>query len=232
MSKRYEHIFFDLDHTLWDFDRNSNVTLGRLYDEYKLDEKGITDFNEFCEKYEVHNQKMWDRFRKGQVRREELRWKRFWLTLLDYKIVSDTLAYELSSAYLEILPTQTLLTPHAKDLLEHCKDKYTMHLITNGFDMTQRMKLQFSGIGSYFQEIITSEKSHSMKPHPVIFEYALKTTGATIENSIMVGDALDVDILGASNAGWDQVYYNPKKTPHNSKPTYEVACLSELQSIF
>lgn len=231
MGKKYEHIFFDLDHTLWDFDRNSAATIERLYNEYKLDEKGIPGFDDFILKYNVHNQAMWERFRKGQVRREELRWKRFWLTLLDYRIASNMLAHELSSAYIEILPTQTQLVPFAKDVLEHCKGKYIMHLITNGFDLTQKMKLHHSGIGGYFTEIITSERGHAMKPHPTIFEYALTATGATTDNCIMVGDALDVDIVGALNAGWDQVYYNPAKAAHQHKLTYEVSCLSELKEI-
>lgn len=231
MDKKYKHIFFDLDHTLWDFDRNSANTLSRLYDEYSLKDRGVADVEEFIKVYAGHNEIMWERFRKGSVRREELRWKRFWHTLLDFKVVTDTLAYELSSAYLEILPTQTLLTPFAKELLDHCNDKYTLHLITNGFDLTQKMKLQYSGISSYFSEIITSERSHAIKPHPTIFEYALTTTGATTDDCIMIGDALEVDVIGALNAGWDTVYYNPAKLEHNEKPTHEIACLSELKEI-
>ncbi|MCB0696770.1 MAG: YjjG family noncanonical pyrimidine nucleotidase [Chitinophagaceae bacterium] len=232
MNNKYKHIFFDLDHTLWDFDLNSANTLKRVYNELQLEQQGVTDFDDFLLKYNDHNQLQWDRFRKGLIRREELRWKRFWLTLLDYKINNTNLAHEMSSAYLEILPLQTELMPHAKEMLDHCNGRYTMHLITNGFDLTQRMKLQFSGISNYFTEIITSERGHSMKPHPGIFEYALKATGAAIEESIMVGDALEVDIIGAKNAGWDQVYFNPARIAHTEKPTYEVACLSELKGIF
>lgn len=231
MSKQYKHIFFDLDHTLWDFDRNSAATIERIYTEYRLDERGVTDLNTFLDYYNAHNQRMWDKFRKGYIRREELRWKRFFSTLLDFKIANEMLAHELSSAYLEILPTQTILIPHAKEVLDHCKEKYTLHLITNGFEMTQKMKMQYSGIGSYFKEIITSERSHAMKPHPTIFEYALTATGATLQDSIMIGDALDVDILGAKQAGWDQVYYNPLKTTHEHQLTHEVSCLSELKRI-
>lgn len=231
MSKSYQHIFFDLDHTLWDFDRNSAATLTKLYDEYALEEKGVADLNEFIEVYAAHNQKLWDRFRNGYIRRDELRWKRFWHTLLDFKVVTDTLAYELSSAYSEILPTQNLLTDHAQVLLDYCKEKYTLHLITNGHDLTQKMKLQYSGISKYFSEIITSEKSFAMKPHSKIFEYALSATGANKDNCIMIGDSLEVDILGAQNAGWDAIYYNPKQKKHSEKPTHEIKCLSELMSI-
>ncbi len=233
-TKQYKHLFFDLDHTLWDFERNSELTLERLYNEYNLGQYNIPGLAEFVAAYNLHNDVLWERFRKGYIKREELRWKRFWLTLLDFKIADTALAHELSIAYLEILPTQTALMPHAKELLEHCHSKgcYTMHMITNGFEATQRLKLQFSGIASYFTHIITSEKSNSMKPHADIFEYALKAAGASPEESIMIGDALEIDILGAINAGWDQVYYNPAKAPHTRKPTYEVHQLADLIQVF
>lgn len=232
MYKTYQHLFFDLDHTLWDFDKNSEKTLYQLYGEYDLFSRGITDFGPFLEVYNRHNDRLWERFRNGFIRREELRWKRIWLTLLDFKVADTVLAHEMSAAYLEILPTQTILTPFARDLLEHCKARYSLHLITNGFETTQWQKLQYSGIASYFSHVITSEKSNSLKPHRQIFDYALKQTGGMAENSIMIGDAIDIDVLGARNAGWDQVYYNPARRQHDRTPTYEVNCLQELISVF
>ncbi len=232
MSKTYKHLFFDLDHTLWDFDKNSEKTLQKLYEDYDLKGRGITDFADFMNIYRVHNDRMWERFRKGFIKREELRWKRIWFTLLDFKIGDTVLAYEMSAAYLELLPTQTLLTPYAKDLLDHCKGRYVMHLITNGFETTQWQKLQYSGIATYFSEVITSEKSNSMKPYREIFDFALKATNASVSESIMIGDALDIDVLGAYNAGWDQVYYNPARKEHDRKPTYEICCLSEMMEVF
>ncbi len=203
-----------------------------MYDEYHLKSLGIDDFNELFTRYNLHNDKLWERYRNGYIKRDELRWKRMWLMLLDFKITDTALAHELGIAYLEILPTQTLLMPHTKEVLEYCKDKYEMHLITNGFETTQRIKLQFSGISRYFKTLITSEKSNSMKPHKEIFDYALKITNAEINESIMIGDAIDIDILGAINAGWDQVYYNPKKLAHNRKPTFEIVHLQELIELF
>ena len=232
MDKTYKHLFFDLDHTLWDFEKNSELTMQRLYAEYELDKIGIIDFNTFYQQYSYHNDRLWERFRKGFIKRDELRWKRMWLTLLDFKIGNSILAHELSTAYLEVLPTQGLLIPHAKELLEYCKERYVMHMITNGFEKTQWLKLQYSGISGYFTEIITSEKSNCLKPNREIFDYALRATGGDLDNSIMIGDALDIDILGASNAGWDQVYYNPLKIAHDKKPTYEVCDLKELMEIF
>jgi len=232
MPKKYVHLFFDLDHTLWDFDKNSQAALRTLYHEYALEKRGIHDFDELFRTYEVHNDRLWERYRNGFIKRDELRWKRMWLMLLDFKVADTALAHELSTAYLEILPTQTLLVPHAKEVLDHCRDRYKIHLITNGFETTQRLKLQYSGIARYFTHLITSERSNSMKPHPGIFEYALQMSGATAEESVMIGDAIDIDILGAINAGWDTVYYNPRKLPHSRKPTYEVTHLEELMRIF
>ena len=232
MSKTYKHLFFDLDHTLWDFDKNSEVSLRKLYNEYELAKRGIDDFAALFKAYNFHNDKLWERYRNGYIKRDELRWKRMWLMLLDFKVADTALAHELSTAYLEILPTQTLLIPHAKEILEHCKGRYEMHLITNGFETTQRLKLQYSGIARYFKHLITSEKSNSMKPHKDIFDYALDIAKANVEESIMIGDAIDIDILGAINAGWDTVYYNPRNLPHPRKPTYEITHMEELMKIF
>jgi putative hydrolase of the HAD superfamily len=232
MPAQYKHLFFDLDHTLWDFDKNSEVTLRKLYTEYDLASRGITDFDALFRSYNVHNDKLWTRYRNGFIKRDELRWKRMWLMLLDFKVADTSLAHELSTAYLEILPSQTLLVPHAKELLEHCKGRYEMHLITNGFETTQRLKLQYSGIARYFTHLITSERSNSMKPYKEIFDYALAAAGAQTEESIMIGDAVEIDIKGAINAGWHSAYYNPHSLPHTHKPTYEVSHLSQLIEVF
>jgi putative hydrolase of the HAD superfamily len=229
----YRHLFFDLDHTLWDFEKNSRVTLERIYEEYELKSLGIDDVDAMLKVYNIHNDKLWDRYRKGFIKREELRWKRMWLMLLDFKIMDSALAHEISSAYLEILPTQTHLMPAAKEALDHCREKYQLHMITNGFETTQRLKLQYAGIARYFTHIITSERSNSIKPKKEIFDFAMAMAGTTdTKECIMIGDALEIDILGARNAGWDQVYYNPGALPHKQKPTHEIAHLEELLNIF
>ncbi len=231
MPKQYKHIFFDLDHTLWDFDKNSGIVLQKLYKDFQLHEKGVTSFDKFYAIYTDINETLWEKFRNGQIRRSDLRSKRFSRTLLAFKIGNEKLSDQLSTTYLELLPIQTELTPHAREVLEYCNNKYQLHLITNGFEVTQKMKLENCGIINYFGEIITSEKSQSMKPHPTIFEYAMQESGASSNESIMIGDHLEVDILGAEQAGWDQVYYNPGKKTHNSSPTHEISSLNELFNI-
>jgi putative hydrolase of the HAD superfamily len=225
---RYKHLFFDLDHTLWDFDTASERCWRSLYETFQLEAKGIQGFDIFFEDYTRHNDRLWERFRNGQMARQDLRWKRIWYTLIDHKVTDMELAQKLSAAYLELLPACSVLMPNAREVLDYCGERYSLHLITNGFEETQRLKLANAGIDGYFEELITSEISNSMKPKPEIFQYALDVTGAKVEESLMIGDALEIDVMGAMNFGMDAVYFNPEKLPHKQKPTYEVSGLQEL----
>jgi putative hydrolase of the HAD superfamily len=235
---KYRHLFFDLDHTLWDFEANARATLTELYTSLALKEKGVHDFDLFYRNYLAHNEKLWERYRNGYIKQEDLRVKRMWLTLLDFKIANDKLAAEMSARFLELLPTRTLLFPGTKETLQYLIDKnYSLHLITNGFEKTQHSKLKYSGLNIYFKEVITSEGSNSLKPQKEIFEFAFQKTGAKPAESIMIGDTIDVDILGAMNAGLDQVHVNhltkePVPVVDEKLPTYTVYSLKELEEIF
>lgn len=230
---KYKHLFFDLDHTLWDFDANAKQTLQQLHIDLRLADKGIHDFDLFHRNYLKHNEKLWARYRNGSIKQEELRLKRMWLTLLDFQIADEDLSRQLSELFLQLLPTRTLLFPDTIEILQHLTDKgYQLHLITNGFEKTQHEKLKSCGLTSFFKEIITSEGSNSLKPQKEIFEYALDKAGATVEESIMIGDTVDVDILGAMNVGMDQVHVNYNGEEATLKPTYTVKTLKELKAIF
>jgi putative hydrolase of the HAD superfamily len=235
---KYRHLFFDLDHTLWDFEANARATLQELHDLMKLAERGVHDFDLFYKNYLQHNDKLWERYRKGFIKQEELRIKRMTLALLDFKIYDENLSKELSTVFLDRLPTRTLLFPYAMEILQYLLDKgYLLHMITNGFEKTQHSKLKYSGLTPFFQEIITSEGSKSLKPEKEIFEYALHRSGASVHESIMIGDTIDVDMLGALNAGMDQVFVNhiskePVAIKENKFPTYTVYSLKELEDIF
>ena len=230
---QYKHLFFDLDHTLWDFETNSRQTLHDLYHTHHLAARGIADFDLFYKQYIVHNDKLWDRYRNGFIKVDELRWKRMWLTLLDFKIGDEPLARLMGQQFLDALPTRKTLFPYTIEILTYLKGKgYGLHLITNGFEKTQLSKLQYAGISDYFGEVITSEGSGSLKPHKEIFEYAFRKTGASPAASIMLGDSIEVDIQGAVNAGMDQVYVNHLGVEPAIKPTYTVTSLKELETIF
>jgi len=230
---KYKHLFFDLDHTLWDFDSNSREALYDLYHSLSLAEAGVDDFDLFHKLYLGHNERLWDRYRKGHMKVDELRWKRMAVTLLEFKNGDESLARKMGIAFLEILPTKSKLFPDTIEVLNYLTEKkYKLHLITNGFEKTQHHKLKTSGIDNFFSEVITSEGSHSLKPHPEIFEYALLKTGAMKIESIMIGDTPDVDILGAQEAGIDQVYVNHTGNAEPVKATYTVYSLKELEKIF
>lgn len=234
----YRHLFFDLDHTLWDFEANSRQTLQHLYSSLELESRGVDDFDRFHRQYLDHNERLWERYRKGFIKQEELRVKRMWLSLLDFKIADENLAKTLSIQFLELLPTRNQLFPHTREILEYLRNKkYQLHLITNGFEEVQHHKLQAAHLTAFFQHVITSEKANALKPQRAIFEYALSASGADIAESIMIGDSMEVDIKGAFDAGMDQIHVNHLDRNKYSiegdvYPTHTVFELEELKAIF
>lgn len=159
------------------------------------------------------------------------------LTLLDFKIVDEALEKAMSVQFLELLPTRTILFPDTMESLDYLRDRgYKMHLITNGFEKTQHRKLQYSGLTPYFGEVITSEASGSLKPKLEIFEFAFQKTGAEPHSSIMIGDTIEVDLLGAKNAGMDQLHVNHltkerEAFTDGTYPTYTIFSLGELKTL-
>ena len=228
----YKDLFFDLDHTLWDFETNSKETIQELYHTYDLAGLGIIDFDGFYKTYSEHNHRLWDRYSKGFIKQEELRWKRVYLSLLDFKVANEKLAKEISVDYLDILPNKTHLFPYTFEILDYLKHKdYKMHLITNGFESVQFKKISNSGLADYFIEVITSEASNSLKPHKDIFEYALKNANATVSESIMIGDNESADIQGGINIGMDTIFVNHIQDIPTVPATYTITHLKELETI-
>ena len=231
---QYRHLFFDLDHTLWDFEMNASETLQELFESNNLAAKGVTSFEDFFKGYSAHNHRLWDRYTKGFIKQEELRWKRMWLALLDFKIADEVLSRKLSVEFLALLPTKRNIFPYTMEILDYLKSKdYLLHMITNGFEIVQHGKLKNSKMDGYFNKVITSEQANSLKPNKDIFDYALKLAKATMEESIMIGDNIEADIKGAMNAGWDAVYVNHINVePKDIKPTFTVYNLQEMERIF
>jgi len=229
----YKDLFFDLDHTIWDFELNSKETLWDLHQKYALEAKGINDFDVFYSNYSVHNHRLWDRYTKGFIKQEELRWKRIYLSLLDYKIADEALSKEMSVDYLDILPNKKNLFPYTIEILDYLKNKdYKMHLITNGFESVQFKKIKNSNLADYFIEVITSEASNSLKPNKEIFDYALKASNAKLDTSIMIGDNEAADIQGAINAGMDSIFVNHLQIQPTVPATHTITHLKELENIF
>ncbi len=228
----YQHILFDLDHTLWDFERCSCETLEELFDNYQLH----TFAEEMCSKkfvdtFRIINRRLWTLYSAGDITQQELRTTRFKLILKELGIVNEKIAATLADDYIQMCPQKPHLLPYAKEVLDYLSNKYTLHIITNGFADVQMVKLGSANITSYFTEIVTSEKAGCQKPNKQIFDYTLNRIKARSKECIMIGDSLDSDIKGARNAQLDHIFYNYENIEHSENPTHEIKCLSELKEL-
>ena len=230
-SKRYKHVFFDLDRTLWDFDAAAEVAFERIYDKYGLKSLGIPSAHEFHEVYHPLNEQLWVLYRSDQITKDELNRIRFLKPLEHYGIHDVELADHLSEDYVYWSPRIVRLVPGTMELLDYLKPKYHLHLITNGFQEVQHTKLSGSGLEPYFETLTVSEEVGVKKPNPEIFRYALKKAGATTEESLVIGDEMAVDIDGARAAGIDQILFNPSGEVVEGERTFEVKSLLEIMGI-
>ena len=229
--KRYQHIFFDLDHTLWDFETNSKLALLQIFDENYLNDKGVPSFEKFHEKYIPINDRYWARYHNGIVSKAQVRHGRFHDTLLQFGVNDTVLAEKMAESYINLSPRMTALFPDAIEVLNYLQKKYKLHLITNGFAEVQWVKLEHSGLRAFFEHILISEEVGTQKPDKAIFEIAMERAGTTVDACIMIGDNYNTDIIGAKNAGMDQVFFNPNKNRKREPVTYEITTLIELKSI-
>lgn len=207
--KKIKNIFFDLDHTLWDFDKNSDLTFFKILQKNNIK----IDVNKFLIEYHPINRKYWDMYRENRVSKSDLRFFRLSDTFnkLNYK-VDDDIINKLAIDYIEHLSDFNNLIPDTFLVLEELKLKYNMHIITNGFKEVQRRKLEKSKLIHYFKTVTISEDVGVKKPDKLIFEHAIFSAKAKIENSIMIGDNYHADILGASALGMRAIYFNFHKT--------------------
>lgn len=231
MTDKYQHIFFDLDHTLWDFETNSRSTLSELFNTF-LAHKTDHSVEQFIDFYEEINHKMWADYSAGLIDKTTLRDDRFPSAFEKVGVKDVDLARHVNEVYMKETPYKTALFPNTREVLSYLGERYQLHLITNGFEEVVQVKMTESNLWSYFQEVVISEVEGYLKPHPRIFHNALNRAKAQVEQSIFVGDNLVSDIGGAKNVGMDQIYFNPKKENHESKPTFEIHSIEELMNLF
>lgn len=206
-------VFFDLDHTLWDFEKNSALTFKKILLENKID----VDLDSFLKVYVPTNLAYWKLYREEKVSKEELRYQRLKVTFdsLEYSI-SDNDINVLADEYITHLSSFNHVFEGTFEILEYLRPKYRLHIITNGFQEIQGKKMKNANIDGYFDTVIDSEMAGVKKPNPIIFNLALKTTGANAERSLMIGDNLEADILGAQATGFYALHFNAHKEPkHN-----------------
>ena len=201
-------VFFDLDHTLWDFDKNSELTFETIFNR---DHPSIIT-KDFIEKYVPINQECWKLYQYDKITHEELRYNRlkYSFDAINYS-VSDEEIDAIANDYIKFLPENNHLFDGAIELLDYLKAKYNLHIITNGFADVQFKKLNNSKIGSYFQTITNSEMAGVKKPNQKIFQLAINKAKTDFNSSIMIGDNLEADIHGALNVGMDAILFNYHK---------------------
>jgi YjjG family noncanonical pyrimidine nucleotidase len=206
-SHKITDIFFDLDHTLWDFDNNSALAFESIFKKYHPTIQTI----DFIQKYAPINQACWKLYQFDKITHAELRYNRLKQTFdaLEY-FVSDEQIEQIAHDYILLLPENNQLFDGTIEVLEYLEKKYTLHIITNGFADVQYKKIKNSNIGSFFKTITNSEMAGVKKPHPLIFEHALNLAQANKENSIMIGDCLEADVQGAIDAGLEAIFFNDK----------------------
>jgi putative hydrolase of the HAD superfamily len=209
MKGRIKHIFFDLDHTLWDFDKNSEVAFDKIF------KSSYPDINTsaFIQQYVPINQACWALFQNDEITQEELRYNRLKHTFDAINIeLPDSDIHSIAHNYLELLPNSNLLLAGALEILDYLAPNYSLHIITNGFAGVQAKKIANSNIEHYFKSITASEAAGAKKPSRKIFEHALASANAQKSQSVMIGDSLDADVHGAIHFGIDAIYFNPHGT--------------------
>lgn len=227
-----KHLFFDLDHTLWDFKKNSQETLFSIYNYYELSTYTHFSFELFYTRYIEINEGLWALYRQNEVSKEELRSVRFEKTLLSFGVANVELARKIGQAYISECPSKGYLFDSCHEVLQELSSRYKLHIITNGFLETQKVKMQSCDLNKYFDVFVTSELANTRKPNPEIFEYALSRANASPAESIMIGDDIEVDCLPAEKVGMQSVWFNPQKTFSNKKVSYKIAHLKELLDLF
>ena len=227
----YNHLFFDLDHTIWDFDKNAEETLHELYHTYNLKDLGLHSADRFIETYTLNNHQLWADYHVGKISKQVLRETRFAKTFTDLGVSSEQIPNQFEDDYVTICPTKTNLFPLAHETLTYLKDKYTLHVISNGFKESTEMKINNNGLDIYFENVIISEVVGVNKPDRAIFDHALSLAGADVSESIMIGDSIEADIRGAQDYGMKAIYFNPEGKEKPADVEHQIICLSELISI-
>ncbi|MCF6212742.1 MAG: YjjG family noncanonical pyrimidine nucleotidase [Flavobacteriaceae bacterium] len=202
---KIKHVFFDLDHTLWDFDTNSNQSFLYIFKKFNI----LVDFEKFINYYYPINEAYWKLFREDKVSKDDLRFGRLNDTFikLNYKVNAEMIIL-LSEAYIDNLSNYNALIEGSLEILQYLSPKYKLYIITNGFEEVQDKKMKKSGLSTYFKTVITSEQVGVKKPNPAIFNFALKVCKAKAAESIMIGDNYEADVIGALNSGLDAVFCN------------------------
>jgi putative hydrolase of the HAD superfamily len=230
MKKQYQHILFDLDRTIWDFEKNSKEAIQEIYSHFKI-ERFQPDFDIFFNTYHSINEELWEKYKIGQISKKELSETRFARTFKSFGFDGTNEGKQAGEMYLELSVNKKHTFEGAHESISQLCNTYKLHIITNGFKEVQERKLINCNLRQYFDTIITSEDAGFQKPDNRIFEYAFEQTGSHNRNAIIIGDDENTDIKGAINVEMDSIWFNPNGNKSTIKATHQISSLNELISI-
>ena len=224
----YKNLFFDLDDTLWAFSLNARDTYEEMYQKYRYD-RFFDSFEHYYSLYQNHNLELWTEYADGKVTKDELNRQRYLYPLEAVGAGDSVLAKAYEKDSLSVIPTKSRLMPHVHEVLEYLSPKYNLYILSNGFKELQVHKMRSSGIDNYFKKVVLSDDIGILKPWPEIFHFALSATQSQLNESLMIGDSWENDIVGAAGVGMHQVFYNLSgRVDLPFTPTYQISDLKEL----
>lgn len=222
-----------MDHTLWDLEKNAGETLVELFEEFRFSEFTSCSPEDFVALFQKHNKEQWVLYEQKSIDKRTLREQRFQLAMNDMGIAEKNRPATMWNLFLERCPARTNLMPNAREVLEFLCEKYPVYILTNGFAETQRKKLKNAGLSSFVKGIVISEETGYRKPQKEIFDHALETARAKPFETVLIGDSLEADVMGAVQAGWEAVFFNPeKKTTELPLQVAQIHNLLELKERF
>ncbi|MHB1277830.1 MAG: YjjG family noncanonical pyrimidine nucleotidase [Bacteroidia bacterium] len=231
MKEKLRHLFFDLDHTLWDFETNSKETMAELFEEHRLHQFELFDFAAFMDVYTQVNRGLWDQYNRGELSKEKLRERRFRETFEKLGLENRHYPEDFSDNYISRCTEKPAVFPHVHEVLSSLSQRYSMSIITNGFPESQHRKMKASNLHGYFDHLVISEEVGFAKPHSGIFEIALSRAKVAKHEVIMIGDNLYADIEGAQKAGIGSIWFNPHKEEKPDPGIQEIHVLKELLAL-
>lgn len=225
-----QHIFFDLDNTLWDHRGNSEITLREMFSHYQVQQKYNIDFEIWHHEFYVRNEKLWQQLSRAEITKEELRARRFTEPFAHFGIKDEELSLVFDEQYLTLMLEKNGVVPGAEEILKHLKPNYQLHIITNGFIEVSKGKVERSVLKGHFKSLTCADEIGVRKPSPILFDLALEKAGAQKKNSLLVGDDWEADILGSLNYGIKCIYFNPLKEEHSLPEVPTIYSLLELKN--
>ncbi|MBY0412993.1 MAG: YjjG family noncanonical pyrimidine nucleotidase [Bdellovibrionales bacterium] len=223
---KYTLFLFDLDDTLLDFQASEKLAFNQTFNHF-----GITaSLDELHKTYKVENNLLWKQIESGEVTKDFLKVERFKRTLSHHKI--EIPPQVMADFYLEQLPKNVVLIDGAVEICQFVKQFGELGIITNGIEYTQRERIKNSALKDYIDFIAVSEECGFAKPDIRFFEFAVSRARAfKKESTIIVGDRIDADILGAQKFGIDSCWFNPHRQHADAKikPSFVINELKEFK---